>query len=222
MRQVFELKDLQPGDHACLLTSAIDEQGKVLAPFIEHGLGRGERCLYIANEQLDIGLEHELARQGLELARLRQEGRAEVLNRYHTFLRYARFEPILMIELLERAVRDTLERGYTGLRVVADMSWALIIGCDQLIAFEALLNDYTPNWKLTILCYYNLSQFPPQILQDVLRTHPVALVGDRTCPNVFYEPPALVLGEQGSAARIDWMMTTLKKNAALLVKGCNC
>ena len=110
---------------------------------------------------------------------------------------------------------------YAGLRVIADMSWALSVGCDQLITFEAMLNDYLPKWNVTCLCQYNRSRFASHILVDVLRTHPIAILDGQVCPNVYYEHPGLILGKEGTAGRVEWMASMLRKTSTLL-KGCQC
>src|SRR6476619_6190169 len=98
MKPIFDVNELQPSDHVCLLHRSPAEQKDSLIPFIKQGVVRHERCLYIADEVLDPELKTVLADGGLDLLRLRQEGSLQVLNRYETFLRYARFEPVLMLE----------------------------------------------------------------------------------------------------------------------------
>lgn len=221
MKTVFDVTELQQGDHVCLLHRAPAEQKDALIAFIKEGMTRHERCVYIADEVLDPELKTVLADGGLDLLRLRQEGGLHILNRYETFLRYARFEPMLMLELLEQTLKRAMASDYAGLRVIADMSWALSVGCDQLITFEAMLNDYLPKWNVTYLCQYNRSRFASHILVDVLRTHPIAILDGQVCPNVYYEHPGLILGKEGTAGRVEWMASTLRKTSTLL-KGCQC
>jgi hypothetical protein len=121
-----------------------------------------------------------------------------------------------MFEFFERTIETTLAKKFTGLRVASEMAWSLSTGCDQLIPFEALLNDHLSRWKITLLCGYPLPRFAPHIVRDVLRCHPVAWLPDQLCPNFYYEPPELVLSPDSSEARMEWMIGTLKKASALL------
>jgi hypothetical protein len=50
---------------------------------------------------------------------------------------------------------------------------------------------------------------PANRVQDVLRTHPVAVVREETCDNPFYERPALALSDD-SRARLDWQLRQLR------------
>lgn len=220
MKPISDLKHLQHGDHLCLLYRSVEEQKNVVSPFIKDGLSRGELCLYIADEHMDPELADLLASGGIDLLRLRQEGSVQLSTRYQTFLRYARFEPSLMMEFFERFLNQTLAKQFSGLRVMIDMSWALSIGCDQLIAFEALLNDHMMPWKMTTLCQYHIDRFAPRILEDALRTHPLALLGEHVCPNFYCEPTSLLLSDPRANARVEWMMDTLKKAASMIGKNC--
>lgn len=214
MKLTFDIKDLQHGDHVCLLYQSSAEQKNMVGSFIKDGLQRGELCLYLADEGIDSGLARLLAAEGVDMLRLQQEGSLQVLNRYQSFLRYARFEPILMREFYERIFRETVMDRYSGLRVFADMTWALSIGCEQLITFEALLNDFLPQWKMTHLCLYNIERFAPNILQDVLATHSIAVINGHVCPN-FYYAPDFVIGKHDPKVKLQWMLNTLKKASVM-------
>ena len=220
MKPICDLKHLQHGDHLCLLYRSVEEQKNVLGPFIKEGLSRGEFCLYITDEHLDPDLAGLLASDGIDLIRLRQEGSVQLFSRYQTFLRYARFEPSLMMEFFERLLEQTLAKQFSGARIIIDMSWALAIGCDQLILFEALLNEHIMPWKMTTLCQYHINRFASGILHDVLRTHPLALIGEHVCPNFYCEPTSLILSDPRGDARVEWMMDTLKKAASMIGKDC--
>jgi len=216
MKLPHEIKDLHHNDHVCLLYNNFEERKKSLLPFLREGLSQGEFCMYIADEQTPAEIVALLQSAGFNAARLREQ--VQLLTKYQSFLRYARFEPILMLEFYERSLQQAISRGYRGLRVAAEMTWALSVGCDQLIPLEALLNDYLPRWNMIALCQYNLPRFPPHILQDVLRTHPLALIEDEVCSNFYYEPAGLVLGRQDATARFQWMIARLKQLSALLAK----
>ncbi len=74
------------------------------------------------------------------------------------------------------------------------MTWALgpEVGNERLIEYAALLNDFLKTHRAVILCQYNRHRFDTAIIHDVLRTHPVAILGEQVCPNPYYEPPELV------------------------------
>jgi hypothetical protein len=218
MKPISNFKHLEHGDHLCLLYRSVEEQKNAVSPFIKQGLSRGELCLYIADEHMDPELADRLVSDGIDLLRLREEGTIQLSSRYQTFLRYARFEPSLMMEFFERLLNETLAKEFSGLRIMIDMSWALSIGCDQLLTFEALLNDHMTPWKMTTLCQYPIDRFAARVLEDALRTHPLALIGEHVCPNFYCEPTGFILNNPGTDARVEWMMDTLKQAASMIGK----
>jgi signal transduction histidine kinase len=93
------------------------------------------------------------------------------------------------------------------------MTWALgkECGCERLIEYEAKLNQFFPKSKSTAICQYNRKRFSPEIIRDVLRTHPVAILGDQVCPNLYFEDPKMVMGNSTVDDRVNWMVNQLKR-----------
>lgn len=72
------------------------------------------------------------------------------------------------------------------------MTWALqdLPGVEQLLAYEARLNEFLPRYPQVILCLYDLEQFSNgQILLDLLRTHPKVLLSGQLLDNPWYTRP---------------------------------
>jgi KaiC/GvpD/RAD55 family RecA-like ATPase len=199
------------GQHICLFYETPLEQQAVSIPYLQRGLEQGDCCVYIADERTPQTVVDEIRAAGLNIDQLVPHGAMQVLTKYESFLRYARFEPRLMFEFLEKTARTAARNGFSGVRVSAEMSWALSTGCEQLIEFEALSNEYLKSWNMTMLCQYNLSRFTPQILEDILRAHPCVQVEQRTCDNVYFEPKEILLGHTTDIRRIRWMLDTVKR-----------
>ena len=100
-----------------------------------------------------------------------------------------------MIALLQTETERALADGYAALRVTGDMSWALrgIPGVNQLIQYEARLNTFFPGSRCLGLCQYDRRHFGDEALLDVLRTHPIAVIGSEVYSNFYYIPTADVL-----------------------------
>ena len=96
------------------------------------------------------------------------------------------------------------------------MSWALGADVDsrRLIEYEALLNEYLPHSHMRALCQYDSQRFKPGVLRNVLRTHPLAILGERLHDNPYFEPPALVLEDHGvDRERLEWMLSRLVRRS---------
>src|SRR6476620_11439383 len=98
------------------------------------------------------------------------------------------------------------------------MSWVLAAGidADRFIEYEALLNDFVAKSRSLVLCQYDSTLFDPAVIHDVLRTHPMAVLGDQFCPNPYYEPPELFLQKElleiseFKRKRVSWWINQLE------------
>ncbi|MBI2939286.1 MAG: MEDS domain-containing protein [Chloroflexi bacterium] len=212
-----QIAALRPGDHLCLIYDNLAEQMAAVAAFMRDGLAAGERCVYIADDRTFDEVAGGLAAVGIDVARERERGALLLLTKRDTYLRSGEFHPAAMIALLRQTIEDALAAGFTGLRATGEMTWALgtEVGCDRLIEYEALLNNFFPGRQILAICQYNRRRFPPTIIRDVLRTHPIVIVGDQVCPSLYFEPPDQVLGQTSEADRVDWMLTQLRRARTL-------
>ena len=79
----------------------------------------------------------------------------------------------------------------------------------EIVWYEAQINENFARLPFTGLCRYPRMVVPANRVQDVLRTHPIAVVRGETCDNAFYERPALALSDD-SRARLDWQLRQLR------------
>jgi hypothetical protein len=183
-----EVGKLKHGDHICLIYENPAEQMAAAVPFVMEGLDRGERCLYIADDRVIDEVIQALEAAGVDVAQERQRGALRVVTSQETYLRAGEFVPQTMIDLIRQAETEALKDGFSGLRLTGEPTWSFgpEPGCDRLIEYEALLNHVPRNGKTVILCQYHYSHFGVSCIHDVLRTHPVAILGNQVCPNPYY------------------------------------
>ncbi len=196
-----ELSNLKQGDHICLIYENTAEQLEVVVPFIIEGLARGYRCLYVADDRTNEEVLQALAAAGVDSMKERQRGALRLLTTPDIYLRAGEFDPRAIVDFNRQAEHEALRDGFSGLRLAGEMTWALgpEPGCDRLIEYEALLNYWLTNSHSVVLCLYNHSHFDAPCIHDVLRTHPLAMLGDQVCTNPYYEPPELVLSQEPQA-----------------------
>jgi PAS domain S-box-containing protein len=215
-----QLSKLNQGDHICLIYENSAEQLAVVVPFIMDGLGRGERCLYVGDNGAIEEVLQALAAVGVDVVHERQRGALRLATNQDTYLRTGQFVPQTMIDLIRQAETEALADGFSGLRVTGEPTGAVgpEPGCSRLIEYEALLNHLPTNNKSVILCRYHPSCFGVPCIHDVLRTHPVAILGDQVCANAYYEAPEMVLSKNQAvttaefeAKRVDWWIAQLRR-----------
>ena len=212
-----QLAEVNQGQHLCLLYDDPEEQFAAISPFLAECLRRGERCYYIVDERTVPQVLAAISSAGVDAESEMAKGNLEIVTKYESYLLNGKFEPAFVLDFLDQTVTDAVREGWTGIRFAGEMTWALDGGTtpELLIQYEALLNEFFPRSKATGLCQYNRSRFPPEIVYDVLCTHPVAVIGQNVCPNLFYEPPRLVLDDTRKADRVDWRIAQLLRARAV-------
>jgi signal transduction histidine kinase len=210
---VRQIRRLGHGDHSCLLYDTPDEQQAAVIPFFKEGLLRGERCLYIADDRSVEQVKGFLASAGVDVAAEISRGAFSILTKRETYLKGGAFDPGAMISVLGETLEKTLAQGFIGLRGSGEMTWALgpEEGCSRVIEYEARLNDFFPGKPFLAICQYNRPRFPARTTLDVLRTHHYAVIGGAVCPNLYFEPSAMVLGQSSDDARLEWRISQLKR-----------
>jgi signal transduction histidine kinase len=208
-----QIHHLHHGDHLCMVYETPEEQIAAITPFLRDGLKRKELCAYIADEEVLEAISSRLSRDGLDVGKEREAGSLLLMTKREAYLRGGCFDPCGMISYLSETQQQSLNRGYRGFRVAGQMSWALgqDPGSDRLIEYEALLNHFFPESKSMAICQYDRTRFSPEVIYNVLRTHPIAIIGDRVCTNIYYEPPELILENASLEHRVKWMLMQLQR-----------
>src|SRR5260370_357462 len=96
-----------------------------------------------------------------------------------------------MLALIEEGLKSADTAGYPLTRLVAHMEWALLDkpGVDNLVEYETRLNYVLPKYDDPVVCTYDLSKFGANVTMDILRTHPVVIIGGGLQEKPFFVPP---------------------------------
>ena len=103
-----------------------------------------------------------------------------------------------MLALLEEVLAAGKAKGFPLTRLMANMEWALEDrpGLEDFVEFETRVNYLTPKYDDVVLCCtYDLGRFGANIIMDVLRTHPMVIIGGILQENPFFVPPDEFLSE---------------------------
>lgn len=202
----------QQGDHVCTLYSTREEQLAAAIEYIQGGLERGERCLYVVGEHTPDEFREGLRNAGIDVDAEEARGALVLLTKHEGHLKGGFFEPDQMISMLHAAVKDALAAGFAGLCAAGDMSWLLdeAEGSHRIAEYEARLNEFYPSARALGLCLYNRDKLPAATLDHGLATHPhVRVNGNILLDNPFYEPPqeAAIRQSNGTGwkAKLDWL-----------------
>lgn len=214
------VRDIRRGQHACLLYDEHDDPFAISAPYAALAFEAGERCVYVVGERDPARLERSLEAVGVDVARQRERGALVLISRWEVSFPDGEFDPAAMLAYVRQSIARTLADGFTGLRLVAEMTWALQmgVGANKLIHYEALGNQLYPGEPLVALCMYNRSRFPAAVCHDALRVHPWVAVGEAAYDNLYFEPPDAVIDGTAAESRLKWMLEQLERVRAAEVQ----
>jgi hypothetical protein len=119
----------------------------------------------------------------------------EVLASEDTYLHGGSFAAERMYKMLGEALDGAKASGFSRVRTVGDMEWALqdVDGVEELITYEARVNQLAPLHDCTLLCAYDINLFSGRVIADVLATHSHVLLGGRIHENPHYVDPVTYL-----------------------------
>jgi hypothetical protein len=180
--------------HVCAFVNGRDEQDRFLDPFVTEGVEYGEKLIFLVDPAERGARVNHLRRLGLDVPALLEGHRCELRTWTETYLRGGQFDQFAMLDLLDEFL---IETPFPRIRMVADMAWASgqeDVG-KRLIEFEARANFVHANHQHVVICVYDVAKFDGAFVMDILRTHPMVLVGGMLQLNPFFVPPDEFLKE---------------------------
>ncbi len=192
--------------HICAFFNSIDEEHRVLRSFFKDGFDRGDKATHIVDPEKREEHLKRLAEAGINVQQAMDTGQLELRPWREAYLRGDRFDQDAAVALIEEILQSGAAAGYALTRLVAHMEWALLDkpGVDNLVEYETRLNYVLPKYEDPVICTYDLSKFQASLVMDIMRTHPVVIIGGILQENPFFVPPnqfLLELQERRSARK---------------------
>lgn len=178
--------------HVCAFFRSREEQDQIMMPFFKEGYDRGEAVFHIVDpRQRDAHLRSCHA-SGME----ETGGRLQVRTWEEAYLKDGYFDGERMIRVLGEVVEENRET-YGLTRLMGNMEWALetLPGVTDIIEYETKLNYLLPKFPDPVVCVYDLNRHSGSVVMDILRTHPMVIIGGVLQENPLYVPPGEFLRE---------------------------
>ncbi len=189
----YAVTALHPGQHIGWFYSDAETYRRGLITFIRDGLSQNHKVWSIfqaASLEAHITeLKAGLSTEGVEPDTAIRRGAWRVTTAEETYLRAdGTFAPQVILSNLQNAIAEALDEGYTALRITGDMRWSLhaVTGAELLEDYESQLNTILSQSPCIALCQYDINDFEPALLQNILITHPVLLVEQHLLSNIYY------------------------------------
>lgn len=193
----FDHETLGNDRHICAFFHSPDEEYRVLTPFIRDGIERGEKAFHIVDPRLVDDHMSRLRKAGIDADSAQSRGQLIVKRWQDAYLRDGHFDQDGMVALVEEVLSAGHAEGYAQTRAIGHMEWALedFPGVNDLVEYETRLNFVLPKYKDPVICTYDCSKFGAGVAMDILRTHPMVLLGGTLQRNPFFVPPTELLAE---------------------------
>jgi len=177
--------------HICAFFNSVEEQHRVLRSFIREGFERGDKAVHLVDPELREDHLRWLAEAGIDVEQAVGTGQLALRRWQDAQLRGDRFDQDAMLALLEETFQSGAAAGYPLTRLIGQMEWALADkpGVDDLLEFETRVNYLMAKYDDPAICTYDLSKFSASVVMDIMRTHPVVIIGGLLQENPFFVPP---------------------------------
>jgi hypothetical protein len=138
-----------------------------------------------------------LGQAGIDPALALQRGQLEVRSNVETYLPDGRFDADRMIAAFEHLAGENAKGEFPLSRICCRMDWAVEDGShvDDVIEFESRVNEVWRRHDDAVICTYHLGKFGGDAVIDIMRTHPMVLIGGILQHNPFFVPPDEFLRE---------------------------
>jgi hypothetical protein len=178
--------------HVCAFFRSPQEEYETLLPFVRDGLERGERAFHVLrSEHRDQHLE-QLRSVGIDVTAAQHRRQLELATVEETYLRGGRFDPDAMLRFIQETLKTGTTLGFPLTRLIANVAEKILAdwsNADEWIKYEARLNEVLPAYEDPVICTYDTNLITGAIAVDVLRTHPVAIIGGLLHQNPFFVQP---------------------------------
>lgn len=183
--------------HVCAFFHSKEEEYRVLMPFIREGFERGDKAFHVVDPKHRAAHLRRLEAEGIDVVSAESKGQLEVRRWQDAYLEEDRFDQFRMLETIKSALDPANKPPGRLTRLVANMEWALedLPGVHDIVEYETRLNQILPEYHDPVVCTYDLSRFEANVVMDIMRTHPMVIIGGILQENPFYVPPEEMLKE---------------------------
>jgi len=210
---IAALEQLGPHDHFCSIYESPEEHYAVAIPFIRIGLDRGEKCIYIADDGMVGDVREAMQKEGIDVDRAIASNALELATKEQAYLEHGSFRPDWMYTFWKEATQLALSEGFSALRATGETEWVLRggRGLERWMEYESKLTHTLAESRCSALCQYNRRLFPPELILDVIRTHPTVVYRGTVCRNLYYVPPDEFLGANQAAREVERLLTNIQE-----------
>ncbi|TYB88798.1 MAG: PAS domain S-box protein [Kosmotoga sp.] len=207
------MTSLKPHDHLCLIYENNEELFNVIVPFINSGLEKNEKCIYVIDEVFAEEVIEAFTDEGIDLSVCEKKGQISFIHEKYLYNQDRHFDPDLIIKSLINEIKKALKQGYKTFRIVGGVGQTFneYENHDNLIEYESKLNkDIFQYYPCIAICGYNRWKTNQDIIKKAILTHPLVIEGKQIYENFYYVKPEEFLNQEKRDQEVENMLNNLK------------
>lgn len=177
--------------HICQLFSQPGEATDTAAALLRDGLRTHDKCYLAASPTRLEAVRTVLHSTHIEVDEVTASGQLQLVGDRHELLQDGRFDPYHLVATHQALIARSLAEGWQTVRAVIDMGW-LATGSgatpEQLLKYEAAADAVFTfqSRPIVALLQYGYSELPGELVVELLKIHPIAVVGKSVKRNPYY------------------------------------
>jgi hypothetical protein len=193
----FARSVLREHRHVCAFFTSPAEEYETLLPFISEGIRNGERASHVLPAKYQEEHLAQLSDAGIDVAAAQSSDQLHLAVPEETYLRGGRFDKSAMLALIQEELRAGKKLGFPLTRMIAHAETVLEdwSNVNDWVEYEIRLNEVLPSYDDPVICTYDANLLDGSLTVDILRTHPVVVVGGVLIENSFFSRPNEFLRE---------------------------
>ncbi len=170
------VEQLRPTNHVIFVYD--DPKGKhnVLFNYLKVGLDKGEAGVYVASEENPNQVREAMRRFGIDVEKHERTGALHVFGYEEVYIKGEKFDMATTMNTWTNLYKDSLEKGFTGLRVTGEMACFFKHNLiHELLEYEKALHTVLDIPMIAICAYsaslLNRSYDPVNLYTELARAH---------------------------------------------------
>ena len=181
---------IPPGSHILQLYNKVNEIAGVTARLLEVGLASSEKCLFAGAASSVLEIEQSLRKSGVDVGAAQEHGQLVFLTERDSLLVNNRFDPYHLLSTHQTFIAQALREGWKAVRISMDMTWLTqdVATSEQILKYEAASDAVFTfqNAPIIALMHCDYSKLPGALVVEMLKLHPIAVVGKFIKRNPYY------------------------------------
>ena len=176
----MDVSTMGVGSHVYSIYRNLEEQFLITFPILAKGLSENDKCLYIADLNLEDRVKQEY-RSYLDSEQL------EFIDN-KIYLENGLLNINKLISSFDVSLQKAEDDGYNNLRVAGELPFidGKTIDNDKVVEYEALVDKFITSKNIIAVCSYDENKYSPDFLTKIIKSHQYVAIYGRCYKNIFY------------------------------------